>query len=144
MKCAMSDTGSQERIDKLRSISLFTDCSDASLEKILDVATEFEAERGHVLAQPNQPGAGLFVVEEGSVVVELPGHKIELGAGEFFGELALLDEQAAHTARVSAAEHVKALAIARDDFEKLLHDEPAMAVSMLKVLARRLAGTTKS
>lgn len=128
-----------QRLEKFRAMSLFAECSDAALEQLVALATEFEAERGHVLIQPGEPGAGLFVMEEGRVRVELPRGDVELGPGEFFGELALLDEGAVHVARVSAATPVRALAIARDDFDRLLDEEPRMAVAMLKVLARRLA-----
>ncbi len=131
----------KERVEKLRSVPLFGSLSESSLERVLDRATEFEAEPGHVLVQPNQPGAGLFVIEEGTVTVETKDRKIELGEGEFFGELALL-EDVTHTGRVCASTPLKALAINRDDFAELLEAEPTLARSMLKVLARRLAQTT--
>ncbi len=132
-----------QRLEKFRAMSLFAECSDAALEQLVALATEFEAERSHVLIQPGESGAGLFVMEEGRVRVELPRGDVELGPGEFFGELALLDEGAVHVARVSAATPVRALAIARDDFDRLLDEEPSMAVAMLKVLARRLALTAR-
>ena len=138
----MSEPTTEQRLKKLRRIPLFAELSDAALERILDRATEFEARHGHVLIQPDQPGAGLFVIEDGSATVELKGKKIELGPGEFFGELALLDERATHTGRVCAATELRCLAIARDDFDELLQDEPKMAIAMLKALAHRLAIAT--
>jgi CPA1 family monovalent cation:H+ antiporter len=132
----------QENLDKLRSIPLFEGLSDRSLERILEHAAEFEAAPGHVLVQQNQPGAGLFVIEEGSVTVELRDRKLELGKGEFFGELALLDKDAVHMARVCAATPLKCLAINREDFAELLENEPSIARSMLRVLARRLVKTS--
>lgn len=142
MKASMATSTSQRR-DSLREIPIFHDLDDRALDDVVDCATEFEVERGHVLAQPNQPGEGLFVIEEGMVAVELPGKRVELGPGEFVGELALLDEGAVHVARVSAAERLKCLAISRDDFERLLHEQPNVAISMLRVLARRLATTAR-
>ena len=135
----MSET---DQIANLRNVPLFAELSDEVLEHIATCATEFEASEGHVLVQPNQPGAGLFIVEEGAVTVEVKGKKIELGPGEFFGELALLDENATHAARVCAATTLRCLALSRDDFNDLLANQPTMAVSMLKTVARRLAGTT--
>jgi CRP-like cAMP-binding protein len=129
----------QDRVETLRSIPLFADLSEESLESILEYASEFEAQRGHVLVQPNQPGSGLFIIEEGVVEVELPSRKLELGPGEFFGELALLDVGATRTARIRVVKHVRCLAIARADFDRLLESEPSMAISMLRTLARRLA-----
>lgn len=135
----MAEASMTERVEKLRSVPLFAGLSDESLERILEHATEFEAAPGHVLVQPNQPGQGLFVIEEGSVTVELKDKKLELGEGEFFGELALLDESVRHTGRVCAATDLKALAINRDDFAELLENEPSIARSMLRVLAKRVA-----
>ena len=126
-------------LESLRSVPLFESLSDATLERVLTMANEFEAQPGHVLVAPNQPGAGLFVIEEGKVTVDLRGREVELGPGEFFGELALLDEGAVHAGRVCAATNVKCLAIRRDDFAELLESEPRIARAMLKVLARRLA-----
>lgn len=128
-------------IESLRSVPLFEPLSDTTLQRILDSANEFEAQPGHVLVAPNQPGAGLFVIEEGKVTVDLRGREIELGPGEFFGELALLDEGAVHSGRVCAATNVKCLAIGRDDFAELMDSEPRLVRAMLKVLARRLAST---
>lgn len=127
----------------LRKVPLFAELSDDALKHIAECATEFEAAEGHVLVQPNHPGAGLFVIEEGSVTVELSDKRIELGPGEFFGELALLDEGATHSARVSAASSVRCLALGRDDFDDLLENQPRLAIAMLKTVAKRLAGTTR-
>lgn len=131
----------RDRLENLRSIPLFEQLSNDSLSEILRCATEFEADPGHVLVQPNQAGSGLFVIEQGSVTVELPGRRIELGPGDFFGELALLRQDEKHTARVSASSSVRCMAIRRDDFDNLLEKEPVIAITMLKTLAKRLAET---
>jgi CRP-like cAMP-binding protein len=139
----MPDSEAAERLEKLQAIPLFAHLPQEALERVLDCATEFEAARGHVLLQPNRPGAGLFVIDDGTVEVELPKRKIELGPGEFVGELALLDENATHVARVHATSEIRCLAISRDDFDRLLESEPELAVSMLKVLARRLSEASR-
>jgi CRP-like cAMP-binding protein len=124
---------------RLRSVPLFADLSDESLKLVADHVAEFEARRGHLLAQPGQPGAGLFILLDGRVRVELSSRTVELGPGEFFGELALLDEAAVHTGRVVSDSDIRCLALSRDDFDELLQSEPTIAVVMSKVLARRLA-----
>jgi voltage-gated potassium channel len=91
-----------------------------------------------VLIQPDQAGTGLFVIEDGTVVVERPNETVELGAGEFIGELALLFDGAVHSVRVRAATPVRFLALAREDFTALVESEPQVALAMLRVLARRL------
>jgi CRP-like cAMP-binding protein len=87
----------------------------------------------------DDPGSGMYIVEEGRVVVEGHGglHK-ELGSGEFFGELTLLVPEAHRVARVRAATDVRCVAIRRDDFTQLIEAEPVLAVAMLPTLARRL------
>ena len=97
-----------------------------------------EASAGQVLVEARTAGSGMFVVEEGSVVVEREGRTIELGAGQFFGELALLTDTQ-RTARVRAKTYARLLAIGRDQFRELLESEPKIALAMLEVLAKRLA-----
>jgi len=124
--------------DRLRTIPLFAHVDEGGLGRIAACSNEFEARAGHVLIEVGRPGAGLFLVEEGTLTVELPGgQQTERGPGEFVGELALLTD-AAHTARVRAATDVRCLAISRRDFATLLEEHPRVALDMLPVLARRL------
>ena len=84
-------------------------------------------------------GAGLFLIEEGTAKLSVHDDEIEVGPGEMIGELALLDDRAVHTARVRTTTPVKGYCIQRDDFVTLLHDEPRIALPILKVIAKRLA-----
>jgi CRP-like cAMP-binding protein len=81
----------------------------------------------------------MFIVTEGAVVVELPQGPVELGPGEFVGELPLLADGITRIARVRAKTPVTGLAISRMAFKELLEREPRVAVRMLPVLGRRLA-----
>ena len=126
-------------IDRLRQIPLFAEFSEDALARVGEISTEIDYPAGAVLALADDPGSGMFVVEEGTVVVEARGGlQIELGPGEFVGELTLLVPDAHRVGRVRAATDVRCLAIARDDFSRLLVEEPQLAVAMLPVLARRL------
>ncbi|MEX2553064.1 MAG: cyclic nucleotide-binding domain-containing protein [Actinomycetota bacterium] len=127
-----------QRLQTLKSIPLFEGFSKASLRTILDMSGELEAAPGQVLVQPKMEGSGLFVIEEGTVVVERSGKNIELGPGQFFGELALLTATT-RTARVRAKTPARLIAIGRSEFRTLLDSEPKMAIAMLEVLAKRLA-----
>ncbi|HET7481588.1 MAG TPA: cyclic nucleotide-binding domain-containing protein [Actinomycetota bacterium] len=133
----------RDDLDKLRRVPLFSALDDAALARVADLATEFDAAHGHVLVERGRPGAGLFVIEEGSVVVELRDREVTLGAGEFFGEIALLDDTASHVARVKAASPVRGVALARDDFMELLRGQPAIAITMLRTLAHRLGDSVR-
>jgi CRP-like cAMP-binding protein len=130
--------------DRLREIPLFSELSDDGLRSVAEIASEIDVPAGQVMTRPNDPGLGMFVVEEGNVLVELDDREVRLGPGDFFGELALLIPEGIRVARVRAETDVRCLAIRRHDFAKLLQDEPAISVAMLPVLARRLADEIRS
>jgi voltage-gated potassium channel len=126
----------------IRRVPIFSALGDAELTQIAALASEFEAPKGQVLVEHGQPGTGVFIIEDGEVRVDRPNSKhVDLGPGAFFGELAVLAE-VPRTARVSALTDLRCLAISRNDLVELLEREPAVAVSMLREVARRLAGAT--
>ena len=126
---------------KLAGLPLFAGLDDGALAAVARHVAEVEAPAGQVLLEIGQPGTGMFVLEEGEFEVQLPsGSTVVLGPGEFAGELALLTDEP-HVARVRAKTNVRCLAIARRDFSELLDEQPRIAVAMLPVLARRLAGS---
>lgn len=126
-------------LDELRAIPLFAGISDAGLERIAACAGEIACEPGQVLALPGDPGSGMFVILEGYVTVEAHGAMYGLSQGDFFGELALLNPDAERVARVRAGSEVRCLGLPRDDALALIESEPALALAMLRELARRLA-----
>jgi CRP-like cAMP-binding protein len=83
------------------------------------VGTETTVAAGQVLIERGQHGTGLFVVLEGTVVVEAPEGTRELGPGACIGERALLSDDGKRTARVRAAGEVRVLAVTRAEFELL-------------------------
>ena len=126
-------------LESLRTIPLFAELSDEALAHVVSITSEIEYPSGSVLALADDPGSGMFVIEEGTVVVEARGGvQIELGVGEFVGELALLVPEAHRLGRIRALTDVRCLAISRDAFAELLEQESRLAVAMLPVLARRL------
>jgi CRP-like cAMP-binding protein len=133
-----------DRVGRLRAIPLFAGLDERALARIAELATEVEARAGQVLTRANDPGAGMFVVEEGTVAVELRSRTIEFGPGQFFGELSLLVPDARRIARVRATADARLLAVSRADFATLLESEPRFALAMLPVLAQRLVDETLS
>jgi CRP-like cAMP-binding protein len=93
---------------------------------------------GQVLARAGDHGEGMFVVLDGSVVVERGDLQIDIDAGGFFGELALLVPDSPRVARVRARTDARILAVPRDTFEDLLQTEPSFARALLRELAARL------
>jgi CRP-like cAMP-binding protein len=130
----------KERTDALARVPVFAGLSRRSLERIARIAKDVELRAGQLLIQPRAKGSGMFVLLEGAVTATTRGKRArELGPGEIVGELALLTPEALRTARVRAQTPVRCLAISRDDFRRILTDEPRVAVQVLETVAARLA-----
>ena len=125
-------------VEHLRGLPPLEGVSEAGLERVAACAADISREAGQVLALPDDPGSGMYVIREGTVAVELRTGTLELGPGDFFGELALLVEAGTRVARVRATSAVRCISIPRDDFLSLVETEPAFALHLLRELARRL------
>jgi voltage-gated potassium channel len=127
------------RVEALRRISLFADLEDQQLERVAEAMKEHEVPAGQVLVQPGMAGTGMFFICEGAAVVETKRDEIELGPGHFFGELALISEDATRTARVRAKTELRCLALDRASFRELVSAHPEVAASLLEIALGRLA-----
>lgn len=116
---------------------LFAEMSEQSLVTVANGGVT-DVPAGQVLAQAGDPGFGMFVVLDGSVVVERGDLHIDIERGGFFGELALLVPDSPRIARVRAKSDARILAVPRDTFDLLLETEPGFARALLKELAARL------
>jgi CRP-like cAMP-binding protein len=125
--------------DELRTIPLLAEASDAGLERVAVSAGELTCAAGQIVALEGDPGSGMFVILDGTALVEWRGGSVELGPGTFFGELTVLAPGGTRIARVRAASEMRCLAIPRDDAIELIESEPAVALVMLKEIARRFA-----
>ena len=128
-----------ERVEGLRRISLFADLGDGELERLAQATKEVEVPAGQLLVQPGMKGTGMFFICDGTVVVETKRDQIELGPGEFFGELALMSADATRTARVRAKTPARCLALDREGFRELVTANPEVAASLLEAALNRLA-----
>jgi CRP-like cAMP-binding protein len=133
-----------ERVEQLRSSDLFAELDDDALARVASEVTVYQAPADTVLIESGVPASGLFVVVEGTVAVDThDGREHQLGTGQAFGELSLL-AGTPRTGRVWAKTDVRALALDRAEFEKILETEPAVARALLRVLARRLVAAQAS
>jgi len=129
----------EARIEALRRVPLFADLGDTELECIAEAATEVEIPSDQVLVQPGTAGTGMFFIAEGTAVVETKRDHVELGPGQFFGELALMKPDSTRTARVWAKTPLRCLALDRASFRELVASHPEVAASLLEVALGRLA-----
>ena len=127
------------RVDALRRVPLFLGLDEEALEAIADAANDVEIPAGQLLVQPGQAGTGMFFIVDGTAVVETKRDEIELGPGQFFGELALMRPDAIRTARVRAKTPIRCLALDRASFRNLVASKPDVATALLEVALGRLA-----
>ena len=134
------DTELSRRVAALRRAPIFAPLSDESLKRVAGEMREVAIPAGSLLIEARTKGSGMFVIEEGSVVVQRPaGEPVELGPGEVVGELALLLRDEARTARVQAKTAVRCLALARQPFREMMEAEPQLAIALLESAVQRLA-----
>lgn len=125
-------------LEQLKKVPIFKDLPGKELASIARSMKERVYEPGAVIVKQGDPGVGFFLIADGRVEVSHDGHKIrEMGAGEFFGEMALMEERA-RTATVTAKERTRCLQLVRWDFRAMLRENPDMAVKMLETVVRRM------
>jgi CRP-like cAMP-binding protein len=140
---AMAGLTEQERVSLLREVGLFRDVDDEGLAAVAAKATEIAFEAGRMIVRQGEVGTGFFVISSGQARVIRDGKTIaELGPGQFFGELSLLDQEP-RIANVVAESNVACLALASWDFEALLASQPGVALAILRGVARRLRAVSE-
>lgn len=136
-------------IEALRRSALFARADDDTLSSCAAQLRVRRFRRGETIFHQGDPGDSLFIIEEGAVKIVLPSPEGEeaaiiatLGRGDFFGELALLDDLY-RSATAVAVEATQALVLRREQFDRLVDTDQALRRALLAGLAgelRRLTG----
>jgi CRP-like cAMP-binding protein len=127
----------------LEKVPLFGQLGPADLQRVLELARERAYPKNSVILFEDDPGDALYVVATGQVKVVLIGEDGRevilsvLGEGEFFGEMALIDDEP-RSAHVIAMEDSTLVVLRREDFQHILLQVPAIALALLRELSRRL------
>ncbi len=133
----------QAKADHLSQVQLFRGVDRQALERIAERAGEISFESGSHIVSQGQIGNGLYVILSGSARVVRSDRELErLEAGDFFGELAVIDQQP-RAAHVLADGPVTCLALASWDLLPLLAEEPAIALNLLQGLASRVRASSQ-
>jgi CRP/FNR family cyclic AMP-dependent transcriptional regulator len=132
----------EEIITFLARVPLFQSLSRRQLETLAKRVLDRDYQAGAAIVTQGKGGEGFFVVHSGKVDVvreRADGNKMvvnQLGDGDFFGELALLDD-GPRTATCVASELTKCYVLPRWDFKAVLKDDTDMAISILEEMAGR-------
>lgn len=127
----------------LNKVPLFQGLKDRQLHRLADRMVPRSYAPGDIIVKQGQGGEGFFILVSGkaqAIRERLDGEKVvvnEFGPRDFFGELALLDEDGLRTASIIPTEPTECLVLTRWDFLAILKNDADMAVEILQELARR-------
>ena len=122
----------------LASVPLFSQCTKPELKNLARRTADINAEAGQVLIQEGHGAYDFFVIVAGDAEVSRVGQVVaKLGAGDYFGELGLLDP-ALRDATVTARSAMELIVLSQWDFEQALEEAPGMTRRLLSGMAQRL------
>lgn len=136
-----------EETDLLKSIPLFISLDYDALSELAHRLTCRRYKRGEVIFHKDDPGSALYIIENGGVKITTPspdGNELILNiltAGDFFGELSILDG-APRSASATAMEETQALTLQREDFLDFISNRPEVVAEILSILSHRLRHAT--
>jgi uncharacterized membrane protein len=137
-------------IDDLRQVPLFESLDDNAAKQLCELLETLDCEVQKVLFRAGDVGDAMYIIERGKVRISVQatdGRELtltELGRGEFFGEMALLDGQRRQrrSANAVVAEDARLAVLSREHFLSfIMGGNPKVALEMLTALANRLRRT---
>jgi CRP-like cAMP-binding protein len=133
-----------DKVELLKKIPLFQDLSKRHLDFVAKHADEVNSEPGEVLARQGENGREFVLIVDGSARVEQNGKIIShLGAGDFFGEMSLLDGNTRSATVVTETPSVL-LVVHSQSFSSLLDEVPGLSRKLLITLSKRLRAREES
>ncbi len=133
-------------VETLRHVPLFESLDNEAARELCALLESLDCKTDAVLFRAGDEGDAMYIIEEGKVricVRAKDGNEVtltELGRGDFFGEMALLEgKRRSADARVS--EHARLAVLSREHFLSFMRSNPDVALEMLTALANRLRHT---
>ena len=127
-----------EKLELLKRTPLLAGLGRRELEEVGRLADEIDVAAGKILMREGDIGREFFVLIDGSVSIDRGGRHVRtMAAGDFFGEIALIDE-GPRTATVKADTPSKLLVLGHREFHSLMDQFPKIRMSVLEALARRV------
>ena len=133
-------------IDDLRQVPLFESLDEEAAKELSGLLETLDCEAPKVLFRAGDAGDAMYIIERGKVRISVQatdGRELtltELGQGDFFGELALLDRQP-RSANATVSEESRLAVLSREIFLSFMRSKPNVALEMLTALAHRLRRT---
>jgi CRP-like cAMP-binding protein len=125
-------------IELLKRVPLFQGLDGKQLEMLSRTFTERTFKAGTPITTEGTGGVGFFVIADGEAVVSVGGEERRtLSSGEYFGEVALIDE-GSRTATIAAKTDVKAYGLTPWQFRPLVEENASIAWPLLVSMAHRV------
>ena len=126
-------------VKRLEQVSLFSTLSKKELERLARWTDEVSVPVGEELASQGRFAHEFFVIEDGAAEVRQNGDAIgELGPGDFFGEIGLLETER-RTASVVALTPMRVIVMAQREFASMESEMPAVADRIRAAIRARLS-----
>ena len=127
-----------ERVMILKGASLFAQTPDDALAEVAALLEEVDAGAGEMLFQKGDAGDCLFIIVSGCVRIHDGARTLnELGEGDAFGEMALLDPEP-RIASATVTEQARLLRLDGAPFFELIQARPEVSIGIIHMLTRRL------
>ena len=124
--------------EMLATIPLFSDLEPRELRRIAESFKEREFSAGETISTEGKSGAGFFVIGSGTARVTIRGEERgSLGPGEYFGEIALIDE-GVRTATLVAETDMTTYGMTFWEFRPIVESDSRIAWKLLQALTRKL------
>lgn len=134
----------KEWVGVLEQVPLFQNLSKRHVRRVADLAAVRRFEAGSSIIRAGDPADAFYVILDGTAQARpRSGRPVKLRAGDFFGEMALLD-QAPRSADVQAVTEVLTMRLGRPAFAKLIKQEPQITAALLATLAERVRRLEKT
>jgi CRP/FNR family cyclic AMP-dependent transcriptional regulator len=127
----------------LRTVPIFSELSAIDCEALAQLASRRRFPKDTVVFFENDEGDSFFMIVSGRIKVTILGDDgrevilTVLGPGDFFGEMALLDDEP-RSATAIAIEECELLSLQRSDFESVIANKPSISLALVRVLTARL------
>ena len=122
----------------IRQVPLFSTLDKKEVQGLASSMKERTFNEGDTIAKEGQSGIGFFIIDEGEAAVSVGGEeRATLGHGDYFGEIALIDD-GARTATITAKSPLKCYGITSWEFRPLVEQNAGLAWKMMQTLAARL------
>jgi len=125
-------------LDAIRRVPLFAELSDAELEQVARLFKQRGFPAGETVAKEGSGGAAFYLIDSGEAAVTLAGNpRGTLGPGDYFGEIALIDE-GARSATITATTDLSCYGLTFWDFRPLVQENAAICWKLLQFMVGRL------